>query len=66
MKRTIKYNFIRTSRKTVADYLKGLNSEELQTIYTSSFAHGLQVPDLMKKIQDELQSRNMVAQPILF
>ena len=66
MKRTIKYNFIRTSRKTVADYLKGLNTDELQAIYTSSFSHGLNVPDLMKKIQDELQSRNMVAQPMLF
>lgn len=66
MKRTIPYNLIRTSKKTVNDYLQGLNSDELQTIYSSSFFYDLKVPDLMKKIQDELQRRNLAAQPMLF
>jgi hypothetical protein len=66
MKRTIPYNLIRTSKKTVNDYLQGLNSDELQTIYSSTFFYDLKVPDLMKKIQDELQRRNLAAQPMLF
>lgn len=66
MKRTIPYNLIRTSKKTVNDYLQGLNSDELQTIYSSSFFYDLKVPDLMKKIQDELHRRNLAAQPMLF
>jgi hypothetical protein len=66
MKRTIQYNLIRTSKKTVNDYLQGLNSDELQTIYSSSFFYDLKVPDLMRKIQDELQRRNLAAQPMLF
>jgi hypothetical protein len=66
MKRTIPYNLIRTSKKTVNDYLQSLNSDELQTIYSSSFFYNLKVPDLMKKIQEELQRRNLAAQPVLF
>ncbi|MCW5906330.1 MAG: hypothetical protein KIS94_00585 [Chitinophagales bacterium] len=66
MKRTIKYNLIRSSRKTVNDYLQNLKSDELQAMYSSSFTYELKVPDLMKKIQNELQRRNIAAQPMLF
>lgn len=66
MKRTIQYNLIRSSRKTVSDYLRSLHTDELQTMYISSFTYELKMPDLIKKIQDELQRRNITVQPVLF
>ncbi len=66
MKRKIKYNLIRTSDKTLNDYVQSLNNDDLQTIYTSSFVYGIKVPDIIRKIQDELQRRNLSVQPILF
>ncbi len=66
MKRAIKYNLIKTSEKTLNDYVQSLNNDELLTIYTSSFVYGIKVPDIIRKMQGELQRRNLSVQPILF
>lgn len=63
---TLKYNLINGPKKTVNDYLQTLNNDDLQNIYSSSFFYDLKMPDLIKKMQDELQKRNLVAQPSLF
>jgi hypothetical protein len=63
---TLKYNLISGPKKTVTDYLQSLNNDELQNIYSSSFFYDLKMPDLIKKMHEELQKRNMVAQPLLF
>lgn len=63
---TLKYNLISGPKKTVTDYLQSLNNDELQTIYSSSFFYDLKMTDLIKKMHEELQKRNMVAQPSLF
>jgi hypothetical protein len=62
----MKYNLIKGPKKTVTDYLQSLNNDELQTIYSSSFFYNIKLPDLMKKMQDELQKRKMDAQLVLF
>ncbi len=62
----LKYNLISGPKKTVTDYLQTLNNDELQNIYSSSFFYDLKMPDLIKKMQDELHKRNMAAQPSLF
>jgi hypothetical protein len=62
----MKYNLIKGPKKTVTDYLKSLNNDELQTIYRSSFFYDIQLPDLMKKMHEELQKRKIDAQPVLF
>ncbi len=62
----LKYNLINGPKKTVGDYLQSLNNDELNTIYSSSFFYNLKMPDLMKKMQNELQKRKLVAQPALF
>ncbi len=63
---TLKYNLINGPKKTVNDYLQTLNNDDLQNIYSSSFFYDLKMPDLIKKMQDELQKRNIIAQPSLF
>ena len=63
---TLKYNLISWPKKTVTDYLQSLNNDELQNIYSSSFFYDLKMPDLIKKMHEELQKRNMIAQPSLF
>lgn len=63
---TLKYNLINGPKKTVTDYLQTLNNDDLQNIYSSSFFYDLKMPDLIKKMQDELQKRNIAAQPSLF
>ena len=63
---TLKYNLINGPKKTVNDYLKTLNNDDLQNIYSSSFFYDLKMPDLIKKMQNELQKRNMNAQLNLF
>ena len=63
---TLKYNLISGPKKTVSDYLQTLNNEELENIYNSSFFYDLKMPDLIKKMQNELQKRNMNAQLNLF
>lgn len=62
----LKYNHINGPKKTVGDYLQALNNDELQNVYTSSFFYNLKMPDLIKKMQDELQKRKLAAQPALF
>lgn len=62
----LKYNRISGPKKTVIDYLQTLNNEELKNIYTSSFFYDLKMPDLMKKMQEELLKRNINPQPSLF
>lgn len=66
MKGPMQYNLIRGSRKTVNDYLRNLHTDELQTMYICSFTYELKMPDLIKKIQEELQRRNITVQPMLF
>ncbi|MCX6197702.1 MAG: hypothetical protein NTY88_00585 [Bacteroidetes bacterium] len=61
-----KYNLINGPKKTVNDYLQTLNTDDLQTMYSSSFFYDLKMPDLVKKMQRELQKRKMTAQPLLF
>lgn len=61
-----KYNLINGPKKTVNDYLQTLNNDDLQTMYSSSFFYDLKMPDLIKKMQGELQKRKMTAQPMLF
>jgi len=61
-----KYNLINGPKKTVNDYLQTLNTDDLQTMYSSSFFYDLKMPDLVKKMQSELQKRKMTAQPLLF
>jgi hypothetical protein len=63
---TLKYNLISGPKKTVTDYLQSLNNEELQNIYSSSFFYDLKMPELMKKMQNELQKRHLNAQLNLF
>ena len=63
---TLKYNLINGPKKTVNDYLQTLNNDDLQNIYSSSFFYDLKMPDLIKKMQDELLKRNIAAQPSLF
>ena len=63
---TLKYNLINGPKKTVNDYLQTLNNDDLQNIYSSSFFYDLKMPDLIKKMQNELQKRNIVSQPSLF
>ena len=62
----LKYNLIKGPKKTVIDYLQSLNNDELQNIYSSSFFYDLKMPDLMRKMQEELQKRKMDPQPALF
>ena len=63
---TIKYNLIQGPKKTVNDYLQSLNNDELEVIYSSSFIYGLKMPDLVKKMQHELQKRKINTQALLF
>ena len=63
---TIKYNLIQGPKKTVNDYLQSLNNDELENIYSSSFVYGLKMPDLLKKMQRELQKRKINTQALLF
>lgn len=64
--KTLKYNRIKGPKITVADYLQSLNNEDLQGIYNSSFFYDLKLPEFMRKIQDELQRRNITTLPALF
>ena len=62
----LNYNRIKGKKKSVGDYLQTLNNEDLQMIYSSSFFYNLKMPDLVKKMRDELQKRKLNAQPMLF
>ncbi|HWB64858.1 MAG TPA: hypothetical protein VG603_15180, partial [Chitinophagales bacterium] len=62
----LKYNRIGGPKNTTGDYLQTLNDEDLRDVYTSSFQLGIKMPDLLRKMRDELQKRNMEAQLALF
>ncbi|MES2620111.1 MAG: hypothetical protein V4615_04595 [Bacteroidota bacterium] len=62
----LKYNLIKGPKKTVTDYLQSLNNDELQNIYSSSYFYDVKMPDLMKKMQNELEKRKLVVQAVLF
>lgn len=62
----LKYNLINGPTQTVADYLQSLNNDELQTVYSSSFTYGLKMPDLIRKMRDELRKRKIDTQALLF
>lgn len=64
--KAIKYTNIKGPKTTTSDYLKSLDNDELQNVYGSSFMYGISLPGLIKKLQDELQRRNMTTQPALF
>jgi hypothetical protein len=63
---SLKYNLINGPKKTVNDYLQSLNNDDLESIYSSSFFYDLKMPDLIKKMQLELEKRNRRPQLILF
>ena len=62
----LKYNLIKGPKKTVGDYLQTLNNDELQNIYSSSFFYDVKIPELFRKMRDELQKRKMNPWPALF
>lgn len=62
----LKYNLINGPKQTVTDYLQALNNDELQTVYSSSFTYGLKMPDLIRKMRDELRKRKIDTQACLF
>jgi len=62
----LKYNRINGPKKTVSDYLHSLSNDELRDIYSSGFFYDLKIPDLMKKMHDELMKRHITPQPVLF
>ena len=62
----LKYNLIKGPKKTVTDYLQTLGNDELQNIYSSSFFYEVKMPDLMKKMQSELQKRKLSVQTAMF
>jgi hypothetical protein len=64
--KNLKYNRINGPKKTVGDYLHSLSNDELKNIYSSSFFYDLKIPDLMKKMQEELHKRDIDTQPALF
>ncbi len=64
--KNLKYNLIKGPKETVGDYLQSLNNNELQDIYSSSFFYDLKIPDLLKKIESELQKRKVGLQTVLF
>ncbi len=51
------YNRINPPKKTVGDYLQSLNSDELENIYSLTFSYEVKIPELIKKMQDELLKR---------
>ena len=61
----LKYNLINGPKKTVTDYLQSLDTADLQAVYSSSFAYELKMPDLVRKMQSELQKRKVIPQPQL-
>ncbi len=64
--RVLKYNLINGPKATVTDYLQTLNNDELVTNFNSLLLYGVKMPDLVKKMRDELRKRKMDTQAILF
>ena len=61
-----KYNLINGPKKTVTDYVQTLTNDELNTVYNTSFFYDLKMPGLWKKLQSEMQKRDISAVPALF
>jgi len=62
----LKYNLINGPKQTVTDYLQSLNNDELQNNFNSLLLYGIQMPDLARKLRDELRKRKIDTQAILF
>ncbi len=62
----LKYNLINGPKQTVTDYLQSLNNDELQNNFNSLLVYGIQMPDLLRKLRDELRKRKIDTQAILF
>jgi hypothetical protein len=62
----LKYNLINGPKETVADYLQTLNNDELTNNFNSLLLYGIKMPDLAKKLRNELRKRKMDTQAILF
>lgn len=62
----LKYNRINGPKKTVSDYLQTLNNDDLRDLLNSGTFYDLKLPDLMKKLQNELGKRTASTQPTLF
>ena len=62
----LKYNLINGPKQTVTDYLQSLNNDELQNNFNSLLVYGIQMPDLLKKLRNELRKRKIDTQAVLF
>ena len=62
----LKYNLINGPKETVTDYLQTLNNDDLANNFNSLLLYGVKMPDLVKKMRDELRKRKMDTQAILF
>jgi hypothetical protein len=62
----LKYNLINGPKETVTDYLQTLNNDDLQNTFSSLLLYGIKMPDLAKKMRNELRKRKMDTQAILF
>ena len=63
MSKTITYNRINGPKSTVADYLQSMSMDDLLSVYTSSSFYNLKVPELMKKLSQELEKRKISKHP---
>jgi hypothetical protein len=62
----LKYNLINGPKQTVTDYLQSLNNDDLQNNFNSLLVYGIRMPDLVRKMRDELRKRKIDTQAILF
>jgi hypothetical protein len=62
----LKYNLINGPKETVVDYLKSLTNDDLQNNFNSLLLYGIQMPDLVKKMRNELRKRKIDTQAMLF
>jgi hypothetical protein len=62
----LKYNLINGPKETVTDYLQTLNNDDLQNTFSSLLLYGVKMPDLAKKMRNELSKRKINTQAILF
>jgi len=62
----LKYNLISGPKETVTDYLQSLNNDDLQNTFSSLLLYGVNMPDLVKKMRNELRKRKIDTQAVLF
>jgi hypothetical protein len=62
----LQYNRINGPTKTVSDYLQTLTTDDLNDIYSNPFFSELKLPDLLKKVKTEFQTRQLNTQLNLF